>query len=237
MPRILNIETATQVCSVALSDSGRIEQLRESREKNAHSTVITVFIDEIMKASGLDYSMIDAVAVSMGPGSYTGLRIGVSTAKGICYALDKPLIAISTLEAMAAGMRIEMASQLPASALLCPMIDAKRMEVYCGLYDLSLHLEREIKAEIITGSSFSAELADHEILFAGDGAQKCRPVLGNHPHAIFLDDFQPSATHMAALAEEKFIQRSFEDVAYFEPYYLKDFIPGIPKVKGLNFKV
>jgi tRNA threonylcarbamoyladenosine biosynthesis protein TsaB len=236
MPLILHIETATQVCSVALSAGGSILQIRETRDKNSHSTTITVFIDEMMKAAGMAYSELDAVAVSMGPGSYTGLRIGVSTAKGICYAIDKPLIAVGTLQSMAAGAVKGMGSagmeSLPI--LLCPMIDARRMEVYSGLYDLNLKPARDIRAEIITESSFAAELEQHQVWFFGDGADKCKPLLGNHPNARFIDDFQLSASFMVNLAEEKFNRSEFEDVVYFEPYYLKDFIPGIPKVKGLR---
>jgi len=155
MPNILHIETATQVCSVALSANGSILQILETRDKNSHSSTITVFIEEIMKAAGMPFSALDAVAVSMGPGSYTGLRIGVSTAKGICYAIDKPLIAVGTLQSMAAGAKKGMESagmeshlggtpSLPV--LLCPMIDARRMEVYNGLYDMDLKLSRAIRA-------------------------------------------------------------------------------------------
>lgn len=228
MANILHIETATQVCSVALSSGGQLIQLKESSEKNSHSATVTLFIDEVMKASGMSYSALDAVAISMGPGSYTGLRIGVSTAKGICYAADKPLIAIGTLQAMAAG------AKKGTPSLLCPMIDARRMEVYTELFNPDLSTFREIKAEIIDGNSFAAELTDHTIWFFGDGAAKCKPVLGSHPNARFIDDFQPSAAHMISLAEEKFNRSEFVDVVYFEPYYLKDFIPGIPKVKGLK---
>jgi len=215
---------------VALSENGQLKLLRESSEKNIHSSVITVFIEEMMNESGWPFPSLDAVAVSMGPGSYTGLRIGVSTAKGICYALDKPLIAIGTLHAMAAGME-----SLPTGtpSLLCPMIDAKRMEVYSALFDQGLHPVREIRAEIITEDSFREELRDHTIVFAGDGASKCKPLLQNHPNAVFRDDFSPSAQFMISLAEEKFRRRQFENTAYFEPFYLKDFIPGVPKVKGL----
>jgi len=186
----------------------------------------------------MPFSALDAVAVSMGPGSYTGLRIGVSTAKGICYAIDKPLIAISTLQSMAAGAKTEMESRLSGTPsqpiLLCPMIDARRMEVYNGLYDTDLRPAREIRAEIITESSFAAELEQHQVWFFGDGAGKCKTVLGKHPNARFIDDFHLSASYMVSLAEEKFHRKEFENVVYFEPYYLKDFIPGIPKVKGLN---
>ncbi len=237
MAVILHIETATQVCSVALSDNGTISQIRESNEKNSHSATITVFIEEVMKSAGIPFTALDAVAVSMGPGSYTGLRIGVSTAKGICYAIDRPLIAISTLQSMAAGMLKGMESRNSGTpslpVLLCPMIDARRMEVYNALYDTNLDLVRNIQAEIITESSFESELEQNQVWFFGDGAEKCRTMLGNHPHARFMDDFYPSAKHMINLAEEKFKRSEFEDVVYFEPYYLKDFIPGIPKIKGL----
>ncbi len=245
MTNILHIETATQVCSVALSVNGNISRLKESFDKNSHSATITVFIYEIMKSAGMPFSALDAVSISMGPGSYTGLRIGVSTAKGICFALDKPLIAVSTLQSMAAGMSVEMESQsieTPSRStktpsqpfLLCPMIDARRMEVYNALYTPQLEIFREIRAEIINESSFASELEQYNIIFFGDGANKCRPLLSNHPHATFIDDFHPSAAHMVSLAEKKFAQSEFEDVVYFEPYYLKDFIPGIPKVKGLT---
>ena len=191
----------------------------------------------------MPFSALDAIAVSMGPGSYTGLRIGVSTAKGICYGVDKPLIAISTLQSMAAGFKIEMESRLTGTPshgtpslpiLLCPMIDARRMEVYNALFDPDLQQVRDIRAEIIHGDSFAVELEKHQVCFFGDGAGKCKPVLGSHPNARFADDFHLSASFMVALAEEKFKRSEFEDVVYFEPYYLKDFIPGIPKVKGLS---
>jgi tRNA threonylcarbamoyladenosine biosynthesis protein TsaB len=234
MANILHIETATQVCSVALSVNGAITQIRESREKNSHSATVTVFIKDVVEAAGISFSELDAVAVSMGPGSYTGLRIGVSTAKGICYALDRPLIAISTLQSMAAGVKKGMESQGTPSPLLCPMIDARRMEVYNALYDRDLRLIRETRADIITGTSFAEELISHQVLFFGDGAGKCKPVLGLHPNARFIDDFELSASYMTGLAEEKFKRSEFENVVYFEPFYLKDFIPGIPKVKGLK---
>ncbi|MFO7614854.1 MAG: tRNA (adenosine(37)-N6)-threonylcarbamoyltransferase complex dimerization subunit type 1 TsaB [Bacteroidales bacterium] len=233
MPRILHIETATQVCSLALSERGQLKFLRESSQKNIHSSVVTVFIEEMMRESGWPFISLDAVSVSMGPGSYTGLRIGVSTAKGICYALDKPLIAIGTLQAMAAGMAGMESLPTGTPSLFCPMIDAKRMEVYSALYDQGLHPVREILAEIITEESFTEELRDHTVVFAGDGAAKCKPLLQNHPNAVFLDDFRPSAKFMIPLAEEKFRRQQFENTAYFEPFYLKDFIPGIPRVKGL----
>lgn len=228
MALILNIETATPVCSVALSDNGVLLQLRETSEKNSHSAVVTVFIDEVLKAAGKTFNELDAVAVSMGPGSYTGLRIGVSTAKGICYAIDKPLIAISTLQAMAAGVKKGMES------LFCPMIDARRMEVYNALFNPDLSVYREIRADIITSESFHDELEHFKIHFFGNGADKCRPLLESYPNAVFIDDFSVSAAHMTSLAEDKYSRKEFEDVVYFEPYYLKDFIPGISRVKGLG---
>jgi len=235
MAVILHIETATQVCSVALSAGGELTQIRESREKNSHSATITVFIEEVMKRAGIPFSALDAISVSMGPGSYTGLRIGVSTAKGICYGLDRPLIAVGTLHAMAAGMISRNPGTPALPVLLCPMIDARRMEVYTALYSPDLNLFREIRAEIINESSFAGELDQHQVWFFGDGAEKCRPLLGNHPNARFAEDFHPSAAFMISLAEEKFKRSEFENVVYFEPYYLKDFIPGIAKVKGLRF--
>jgi tRNA threonylcarbamoyladenosine biosynthesis protein TsaB len=228
MANILLIETATQVCSIALSIDGVAMHLRESNEKNVHSARITLFISEVMELASLTYQDLDAVAVSMGPGSYTGLRIGVSTAKGICYAVDKPLIAINTLQSMAAGM-----PSPGTPSLLCPMIDARRMEVYTALFTPDLEVYRETKAEIIDEKSFAAELENYQVWFFGDGAEKCKSVLGNNPNAHFVDDFQISSAFMSALAEDKYRKSDFEDVAYFEPFYLKDFIPGKPKVKGL----
>jgi tRNA threonylcarbamoyladenosine biosynthesis protein TsaB len=239
MATLLHIETATQVCSVALSADGVVTHIRESNEKNSHSATITVFIEEVMKRAGLQFSALDAIAVSMGPGSYTGLRIGVSTAKGICFALDKPLIAVSTLQSMAAGVKKGTESLPPGTeslpVLLCPMIDARRMEVYNALYNTELNIYRAIRAEIIQESSFEKELEQYQVWFFGNGADKCKPVLGNHPHARFIEDFNLSSAFMVGLAEEKFKKSEFDDVVYFEPYYLKDFIPGIPKVKGLSF--
>lgn len=237
MGKILHIETATRVCSVALSVDGRPVAERESREKNIHSSVITIFIEEVVKEAGLDFAALDAVAVSMGPGSYTGLRIGVSTAKGICYALDKPLIAINTLHALAWGARKKLREKevpLGDGLLFCPMIDARRMEVYNALYRPDLTEARETKAEIITAESFHELLRHHEIWFTGDGAEKCREFFFDHPNARFIGSPMPSASYLIELAESKFSLAQFEDTAYFEPFYLKDFIPGIPRVKGLQ---
>ena len=233
MTKILHIETATQICSVALSENDTIIANKSTDEKNAHSSVLTVFIEEILKSGNIKPQDLDAVAVSMGPGSYTGLRIGVSTAKGLCYSLDKPLIAVSTLQAMALGMA-QKPNQLNEDALFCPMIDARRMEVYSAIFDERNKQVRKIMAEIIDENSFAGQLQNQQIYFAGDGAEKCKDVLTHNPNARFIDSFFPSAEFMAGIAYKKFKTRTFEDVAYFEPFYLKDFIAGPPKVKGLK---
>jgi tRNA threonylcarbamoyladenosine biosynthesis protein TsaB len=236
LPAILSIETATNICSVALSVNGELLSLKESSVKNAHSSVLTDFIDECFRSSGIKPSALDAIAVSEGPGSYTGLRIGVAAAKGLCYALEKPLIAIPTLQAMAAGM-IDPAPVVRSSAtedFLCPMIDARRMEVFSAVFNKDLSEIRETLAEIITDSSFSDILKEHGICFAGDGAAKCKPFLEKNENAYFLEDFQVSARYMIHLAEQKFLSGKFVDLAYFEPRYLKEFVAGKPRVKGLT---
>lgn len=224
MSLLLLIETATTSCSVALVQQGQVLALKELNERNIHAEVITVFIEELFSTAGKTYQDLDAVAVSSGPGSYTGLRIGVSTAKGLCFALDKPLIGIETMQAMADGM----AAQLPADSntLLCPMIDARRMEVYTALFDAKGNRIRATSAEIIDDHSFADILQDHQILFFGDGAEKCKASLGRYPNAKFDTEFINSATHLATTAQQKFGASEFEDVAYFEPFYLKDFIAG-----------
>ena len=235
MPTLLHIETATNVCSVSLSCNGQLLSLRESSVKNAHSAVLTAFIEEIFKSAGILISEIDAIAVSEGPGSYTGLRIGVATAKGLCYALGRPLIAIPTLQAMASGMLTMEAVTRHTSrvTLLCPMIDARRMEVFSSVYSFGMVEIRETLAEIIDEKSFSEILKENTIFFAGDGAAKCKSFLEENENVFFLDDFRVSASYMIPLAEKKFFSADFENLAYFEPYYLKDFIAGKPRVKGL----
>jgi len=248
MGKILCMDTATTFCSVALTDSGQLMALKESSVKNLHASNLTVFIEEVLNSACVSFAGLDAIAISMGPGSYTGLRIGVATAKGLCYALDKPLIAIPTLKAMALGMRLNTPphatskEDLPAVKAgertrgwgYCPMIDARRMEVFCAIYDANLQEFRETKAEIIQENSFKQFLLRHPIVFAGEGAEKCKPVLKNYKNAIFIDGFNNSAKYMVLLAEIKFQQNEFEDLAYFEPFYLKDFIAGRPRVKGLD---
>jgi tRNA threonylcarbamoyladenosine biosynthesis protein TsaB len=236
MAIILHLDTANQFCSVALSSANQLIALRETNEKNAHSRVITLFINEILNETHISPNDLHAVAVSMGPGSYTGLRIGVSAAKGLCYALDKPLISVSTLQAMAAGT-IAMAKNLPTQkedVIFCPMIDARRMEVYSALYSKNLKEIRNIRAEVIDENSFAEELEKNMIVFSGDGAEKCKDALSANKNALFVDDFQPSAKYMIPIADEKYEMQQFEDVAYFEPFYLKEFKAGAPRVKGLR---
>jgi len=234
MAVILNIETSTQVCSVCLSVDGELYGIKESHTKNSHAELLTILAQQILNEQNYELKDLDAVAVSKGPGSYTGLRIGVSTAKGLCYSLDKPLIAISTLEAMAAGMAGRLDAEKYDNILFCPMIDARRMEVYSALFADDISMVRDIKAEVIDENSFTEELKKHSIVFGGDGAPKCKEMLAKNPNAIFLDEFFPSSEFMAALAEQKFMDKDFEDTAYFEPFYLKDFVAGIPRVKGLR---
>lgn len=227
MAKILQIETATQVCSVALSIDGKTVAIKEEHGQNIHASNVTLFIDEVVKAAGLTYQSIDAVDVSKGPGSYTGLRIGVSTAKGLCYALEKPLIAIETLEMMAAVFQMENPEY---SGLICPMIDARRMEVYTSVYNSSLEVIKPTSAKIIDETSFADLLSQNKITFLGDGAAKCAETL-HHPNAVFSDQNFNAASYMSALASKAYNQEHFEDVAYFEPFYLKDFVVTQSKKK------
>jgi len=228
MTYILQIETATTVCSVALAKDGEVIDFKQLDERNIHAEIITLFIDELITGADLQYKDIDAVAVSSGPGSYTGLRIGVSTAKGLCFAIDKPLIAVETLAAMAQGIIAE--GNVDNQTLLCPMIDARRMEVYTALFDAKGKVVKPTSAEIIDQDSFAQQLQDYKILFFGDGAEKCREILSVNPNAQFISGFANSATYLTKRAFEKFSNSEFEDVAYFEPYYLKDFLVTKPKV-------
>lgn len=230
---ILCLETATPVCSVALNDGTKTLALRECKGQNAHSEKITIYIDEVLKEAGISYQQLDAVAVSKGPGSYTGLRIGVSTAKGICYAADRPLMAIDTLHAMAYGMRDKLDALLQPSDLLVPMIDARRMEVYCAVFDASLNSIKDTEALIVDEHSFGDLLKEHRLWLFGDGAPKLKELFKDVPQIQIVDDFAPSAAYMATLADQAIKAGDIVDVAYFEPYYLKDFIAGKPHVKGL----
>ena len=230
---ILCLETATPVCSVALNEACCTLALRETEGQNAHSEKITNFIREAMETAKIDYRQLDAVAVSKGPGSYTGLRIGVSTAKGICYAADLPLMAIDTLEAMAYGMKEKLSSQIAENDLLIPMIDARRMEVYASIFDAKLNKIQDTAALVIDENSFEELQKDHHLWLFGDGAPKLKKVFENQTNISIIEGFKPSAAFMRPLAEKALREKDFVDVAYFEPFYLKDFVAGKPHVKGL----
>lgn len=230
MASILCLETSTEVCSVALSINGEIIAEMEDKSGRNHAQLLTRFVEEVMQANKMPYNQLDAIAVSGGPGSYTGLRIGVSTAKGLCYAAGLPLIAVPSLEAMAHHIinnpyRYGIEKKEPL--LYCPMIDARRMEVYAAIYDNQLTKIRDIQADIIDHLSFLAFLQDQKILFFGNGAQKCKMSI-QHPNALFLDNITTSASYLAGLAEAAFVAGNFVDVAYYEPFYLKDFVATIP---------
>lgn len=229
MGLLLNIETATTVCSVALARDGVLLAIKEQNGDYSHAENITLFIEDVCKQAKISLKDIDAVAVSKGPGSYTGLRIGVSTAKGLCYSLDKPLISVNTLEALADSFW-NSGVELQDSDLLCPMLDARRMEVYCAIFDLNGNVVEETAAVIIDENSFSQLLTTNKIYFFGDGAAKCKEVFSKNPNAIFIDNFVCSAKGMITPADAAFENETFEDVAYFEPFYLKDFVAG--KKKG-----
>ena len=249
---ILCLETSTAVCSVALVENGNVVALRESLDGQNHAEKITLFIDEVMKEAGIAYKDLDAVATSMGPGSYTGLRIGVSTAKGLCYAMEKPLIAIDTLAAMACGFndaetqrgkvtelmvgvnsQSQCQSQHP-TAILCPMIDARRMEVYSAFFNEKLERTSETEAIVIDENSFMELKQNNHLYLFGDGADKLAALFENDENITVVEKFHCSAAYMAKLADDAFKNKQFVDTAYFEPFYLKNFVPGMPKVKGLE---
>lgn len=226
---ILCLETATPSCSVALIHNGEVLACEEDPKGQNHSEKITLFIDSVMKKAGISYNDLDAVAVSMGPGSYTGLRIGVSTAKGLCYAVSKPLIAIPTLEAMAYGGKT-----VVNNGFWVPMIDARRMEVYAAIFDENINKIKDTEAVIIDENSFSDLKKDHHIYLFGDGADKCAELFANDDKITVIKEFYCSAKYMNVIAQRKLDAKDFVDVAYFEPFYLKDFVPGTPTVKGLH---
>ncbi len=228
---LLTIETSTSVCSCALSRGGGVLMNRESHEGQSHASLLGVFVHEIMEQVRREGLRLDAVAVSSGPGSYTGLRIGVSTAKGLSYGLDIPLIAIPTPTIMASMM----VGRVGEGEWLCPMIDARRMEVYATLYDRLLNVLRETTADIVEEGSYADWLDQRPVTFFGDGAVKCRSMI-THPNARFVDDVYPLASAMVPLAEEAFRAGRFEDIAYFEPFYLKEFVATVPKNKIINSK-
>ncbi len=226
MSTILSIETATPVCSCSLSKDGEILINRESYEGQSHASMLGLFVNDIMEYVRENNMKLDAVAVSSGPGSYTGLRIGVSEAKGLSYGLDVPMIAIPTARIMGWMM----SSRVDKDVLLCPMIDARRMEVYATIFDNSLNVVRDTAADIIESDSYGELLSKNRIAFFGNGAAKCEGVI-THPNALFIEDIHPLASAMATLAEEAFDGKDFVDSAYFEPFYLKEFVATVPRNK------
>lgn len=232
MALILNIETATTVCSVSLAKDGSLLALKEINDDYSHSENLTLFIQDVCLQAQMKLSDIDAIAVSKGPGSYTGLRIGVSTAKGLCYSLKKPLIAINTLKHLALSVSEKLKSipnnygEMDPPPLFCPMIDARRMEVYCAIYDSSNKEIIPTTAEIIDEHSFADLLISTQLIFFGDGAAKCKDILSVNTNALFIEDVVLSAVNMIPLSEKSFINKIFEDIAYFEPFYLKNFMIG-----------
>lgn len=231
MPYILSIDTSTEICSVALSKGTEQVAFRESAEGRSHAKVLLPFIEETLHEANVQPSKLQAVAVSMGPGSYTGLRIGVSTAKGLCYSLGIPFIAVPTLQVMAAGACPSLAQH--PDALLCPMLDARRMEVFTALYDSALREVRPFSAQIIDENSFVDVLGEKKVVFCGNGMEKCKELLSKNANALF-DDTPISARNMREIALQKFENQQFEDVAYCEPMYGKEYVAAKPNVKGLH---
>lgn len=225
---ILCLETATNLCSVALCDDERVISLRESNDSKSHASLLTVYIGEVLKEQSLTASDLEAIAVSKGPGSYTGLRIGVSAAKGIAFGAAIPLIGIETTLSMFWGIRKNEQVKMEESTLFCPMLDARRMEVYYAVYNYSGNKIKDVSAEVITENSFSDIPQPGKIVFFGDGAAKCKDLI-RRKNVFFADNFKISAAHMHIPAVDAFKKKKFEDVAYFEPFYLKDFITSVPR--------
>ncbi len=230
MSLILSIDTSTKVCSVALHQDGKLLAINELYTEKSHSGMLTTLCENVVKYAGFSLKALDAIAVAKGPGSYTGLRIGVSTAKGFCFALDKPLIAVNTLEAMA----FQVKDFYDETHLLCPMIDARRMEVYCQVLDNQMNIISETEAKIIDELSFSELLDEKKVVFFGDGAAKCQAEI-THENAVFLKiEIHPSAKTVGLLATKSFEKSLFENVVTFEPFYLKDFVGTQPKKEKGN---
>jgi len=215
---ILSIDSATQSGSVALHQDGQLIGLQQYNIDKSHSSLLHVIVDQLIQNCGVSKSDLDAIAVSAGPGSYTGLRIGVSSAKGFCFALDKPLIAVNTLEAMAR----QVSNTNTEKALLCPMIDARRLEVYGMMLDHNMTIIEETEAIILDENSFGKYLQKNRVIFFGDGSGKCKTILNNE-NAIFLENIVPSAKEIGELATKKLIEEDFENLADYEPFYLKEF--------------
>ncbi len=226
MALILSIETATTVCSVALHDQGKRKATATYYLDKSHSSILVPAIDDLLSNCVIQKKDLSAIAVSEGPGSYTGLRIGTSTAKGLCFALDIPLIAINTL----LGLAGHVAQYYSTDHILCPMLDARRMEVYTCLVSTQMEIIEGVHPKIIDKNSFRHELDRNKIIFFGNGSSKCKNII-QHPNAFFVDQIEPSAEYIGYLAYKKFETNAFEDLAYFEPRYLKEFRATVPKAK------
>lgn len=222
MSCILHIDTSTSVCSVAVSQDGTCLFNKEDHSGPNHSITLGIFIDEALALVDSQGIMLDAVSVSGGPGSYTGLRIGVSMAKGICYGRELKLISVPTLELLCVPVLLNH-DEIEDNALLCPMIDARRMEVYAALFDRALKPIRETRADVVDENTYKQWLDKRPVYFFGNGAAKCVEQI-NHPNARLIEDIEPLAKWMLPLAEKRMIQERFEDVAYYTPFYLKDFV-------------
>ncbi len=235
MGLIINLETASPVCSVALSRDGKVLGFRDSTEDKSHATRLTIFIQELFNDHGVKAENLDAISLSMGPGSYTGLRIGASVAKGMAYGAGKPVIGIPTLKALANGFFSAHQQDIPGSpeageVLLCPMLDARRMEVYSALYDTGINEVSPVEALVLEPESYRSLLDQHLICFFGTGSDKAAEII-KHPNARFFTGIVLSATFQPELAETLFNTGEFIDAAYFEPHYLKEFIASLPKNK------
>ena len=226
MSCILHIETSTDICSVAVSSEGTCVFSKEDFNGPSHAVSLGTFVDEALSFADNHAMPLDAVSVSCGPGSYTGLRIGVSMAKGICYGRNVPLIGIPTTEVM--SVPVLLYEELPEDALLCPMLDARRMEVYAAVYDRALRMRRPIQADVVEENSYAEFLEKHSVYFFGNGAEKCKKKL-THPNAHFIEKIYPLAKWMFPLAEKAMATGDFKDVAYFEPFYLREFVASSPK--------
>lgn len=233
MALILHIETATDVCSVAIANESGLIDLCETAEGRSHASILTVFVEELLQKNKIRVSDLHAIAVSMGPGSYTGLRIGVSVAKGLCYGADIPMIALPTLQCMVFGFfrqHKEKTFTTSDDTWYCPMVDARRLEVYTAFFNNQGMFTSEISAQIINEHSFEEILSKHMVYFFGNGSDKCSSII-THPNARFIAGLNPSAQDMVALSQELYLKQEFKDIAYFEPFYLKDFVATTPKNK------
>lgn len=230
MAVLLLLETAAEICSVALCDNNQIVAIKKSDEPRAHASVLAVFIDTILKENNLAVKDLDAVAVSKGPGSYTGLRIGVATAKGLCYTAQKPLISVDTLLSMA--MEYASLHEIDADALIIPMLDARRDEVYSAVYAMNGDVVSDVEAKILDAHSF-ADLQGKKVYVVGDGAEKAATLMGKRNGFTYDGAFRHSAVGMVQQAYDKFMTKDFEDVAYFEPFYLKEFAGVVPKSRNV----